>query len=113
MASGEGAYTRGSDQWREGRGHIPADRTNGVRGGGIYPRGGHAGPGQRSLRKRICPDGMPALYFLKGSTRTCGGLIVRVGPQFFFVSVEAARVGQREALKGPIRGLYEEPWGYS
>eukprot|EP00959_Pyramimonas_sp_CCMP1952_P332225 6956601-Pyramimonas_sp.AAC.1 len=28
---------RGSDQWREGRGHIPVDGTNCVRGGGIYP----------------------------------------------------------------------------
>eukprot|EP00959_Pyramimonas_sp_CCMP1952_P119726 2503479-Pyramimonas_sp.AAC.1 len=34
--SGRACSTR---QWREGRGHIPADRTNVVRGGGIYARG--------------------------------------------------------------------------
>eukprot|EP00976_Prorocentrum_cordatum_P024703 502516-Prorocentrum_minimum.AAC.1 len=40
MERGEGAYTHGANQWNEGRGHIPAARTNGMRGGGIYPAWG-------------------------------------------------------------------------
>eukprot|EP00976_Prorocentrum_cordatum_P059630 1175577-Prorocentrum_minimum.AAC.2 len=44
-----------SDKWHEGRGHIPADRTNGVRGGGIYLRGGMPPEGAHCRDQNLTP----------------------------------------------------------
>eukprot|EP00976_Prorocentrum_cordatum_P088973 1187557-Prorocentrum_minimum.AAC.1 len=40
MARGKGAYARSADQWREGRGHMPGQRTNDARGEGVCPVSG-------------------------------------------------------------------------